>query len=97
MNPAKSIRSRQKFTCQQEFQTFGFYPPPLFDYVDSWTVPKLLYKFTHDLKDGTTIGADNYFFCPKAMRAAKRKWAKKKRFIFTVPGTCFPEMQCIFF
>ena len=47
---------------------------------------KLLHKFTHNLQDGTTVVADNYFYCPKAMRAAKLKWAKKKRFIFTVPG-----------
>ena len=47
---------------------------------------KLLYKFTHSLMNGTTVVADNYFFCPKAMRVAKLKWSKKKRFVFTVPG-----------
>ena len=35
---------------------------------------KLLYNFTHDLEDGTTIVADNAFYCPRALRAAKSVW-----------------------
>ena len=50
---------------------------------------QIWYKFTHALKHGTTIVADNYFYCPKAMRAAKLKWRKKKRIVVTVPGIYF--------
>ena len=47
----------------------------------------LLQKFLHDRDDGTTCAADSAFYYPKALHAAKRVWQKKKRLVFTVPGT----------
>ena len=46
----------------------------------------LMHKFLHELADCTTCVGDSAFYCPKAMHAAKRVWAKKKRLVFTVPS-----------
>ena len=55
----------------------------------------LIHSFLHDRDDGTTCAADSAFYCPKAMHAAKRVWAKKKRLVFTVPSNshCFRKVK----
>ena len=60
------------------------YEEGVHDYGKRYT---LLQKFLHDRDDGTTCAADSAFYCPKALHAAKRVWQKKKRLVFTVPGT----------